>query len=171
MDRFAGWYKRWTVQVSLIVAAVVVISVNADTLMLANKLARDSALRAGIVTAADSTTQAMAADFNKVQAARKELLVESEKLNLPLGWIDPQADGKVDPFAVERFPNSFGGWVWKALGLLVSVLAVSLGAPFWFDTLSSFMNLRGAGKVPRTNQSPSIANGKSASAGDGARAR
>ena len=171
MDRFAGWYKRWTVQVSLIVAAVVVISVNADTLMLANKLARDSALRAGIVTAADSTTQAMAGDFNKVQAARKELLVESEKLNLPLGWIDPQVDGKVDPFAVERFPNSFGGWLWKALGLLVSVLAVSLGAPFWFDTLSSFMNLRGAGKVPPTNQSPSTANGKSASAGDGARAR
>jgi hypothetical protein len=28
------------------------------------------------------------------------------------------------------------------------MLAVSLGAPFWFDTLSRFMNVRSAGKPP-----------------------
>jgi hypothetical protein len=27
-------------------------------------------------------------------------------------------------------------------------LALSLGAPFWFDTLQKFMNVRGAGKKP-----------------------
>jgi hypothetical protein len=35
-----------------------------------------------------------------------------------------------------------------------------LGAPFWFDTLSSFMNVRGAGKVPSTSQSSSSGNEK-----------
>jgi hypothetical protein len=28
------------------------------------------------------------------------------------------------------------------------VLAISMGAPFWFDTLSKFVNLRGAGIPP-----------------------
>jgi hypothetical protein len=69
---------------------------NADTIVLANRLARDSALRASIVAASDSATQKMVVaasdsatqktpgDFAKVQSARQELLDESEKLNLPL---------------------------------------------------------------------------------------
>jgi hypothetical protein len=170
MDRFAGWYKRWTRQVTFAVAVLVVIFANADTLMLANRLARDAALRAAIVTAADGATQKITAaantnqqtdgDFNKIQAARQQLLEESEKLNLPLGWIDPKVNGNADPFAFERIPSSAWGWIWKLLGLLVSALAVSLGAPFWFDTLSTFMNVRGAGKVPPTTQSSSNGNGK-----------
>jgi hypothetical protein len=162
MDRFTGWYKRWTRQVSFAVAIVLVVFANADTLTLANRLARDGALRAAITTAADSATQKITGSLNKdnVQAARQELLEESEKLNLPLGWIDPKLNGKEDPFAFERIPGTASGWAWKALGLLVTVLAVSLGAPFWFDTLSSFMNVRGAGKVPDTSQSPSTSNGK-----------
>lgn len=34
-------------------------------------------------------------------------------------------------------------------GWLLSVAAVSLGAPFWFDTLSRFVNLRGAGPAEK----------------------
>jgi hypothetical protein len=162
MDRFSGWYKRWTRQVSFGVAIVLVVLANADTLTLANRLARDGALRAAITTAADSATQKIGENLKNenVQAARQALLEESEKLNLPLGWIDPKVNGKEDPFAFERMPDTASGWAWKILGLLVSVLAVSLGAPFWFDTLSSFMNVRGAGKVPDTSQSPPAGNGK-----------
>ncbi len=35
------------------------------------------------------------------------------------------------------------------LGWLLSIAAVSLGAPFWFDTLSRFVNLRGAGPAEK----------------------
>jgi hypothetical protein len=153
MDRFTGWYKRWTRQISFAVAVVVVGIANADTMMLANRLARDGALRAAIVTAADGATQKMAGDFSKVQTARQQLLDESEKLNLPLGWIDPKVNGVEDPFEFERIPNNAGAWALKVFGLLLSALAVSLGAPFWFDTLSKFMNVRGAGKVPDTTRS------------------
>jgi hypothetical protein len=158
MDRFSGWYKRWTRQVSFGVAIVLVVLANADTLTLANRLARDGALRAAITTATQKIGENLKNE--NVQAARQALLEESEKLNLPLGWIDPKVNGKEDPFAFERMPDTASGWAWKVLGLLVSVLAVSLGAPFWFDTLSSFMNVRGAGKVPDTSQSPSAGNGK-----------
>lgn len=133
---------------------------NADKMMLANRLARDGALRAAIVAAADGATQKMAGDFSKVQTARQQLLDESEKLNLPLGWVDPKVNGIEAPFAFERIPNTAAGWALKVFGLLISALAVSLGAPFWFDTLSKFMNVRGAGKVPETARRPSRATGK-----------
>lgn len=34
-------------------------------------------------------------------------------------------------------------------GWLLSIAAISLGAPFWFDTLSRFINLRGAGPAEK----------------------
>jgi hypothetical protein len=34
------------------------------------------------------------------------------------------------------------------LGWILTVLALSLGAPFWFDVLNKFMNVRYAGKSP-----------------------
>jgi hypothetical protein len=43
------------------------------------------------------------------------------------------------------FPVALG----HVVGWVLSIAAVSLGAPFWFDTLSRFVNLRGAGPVER----------------------
>jgi hypothetical protein len=39
-------------------------------------------------------------------------------------------------------------WLTKVLGWFVTGLALSLGAPFWFDLLGKFMNIRGAGPKP-----------------------
>jgi hypothetical protein len=44
-------------------------------------------------------------------------------------------------------------WLWAVipshlLGWFLTCVAVSLGAPFWFDVLSNFMNVRSAGQVP-----------------------
>jgi hypothetical protein len=39
-------------------------------------------------------------------------------------------------------------WAAKIIGLLITSLAISLGAPFWFDLLSKFMNVRAAGVKP-----------------------
>lgn len=40
-------------------------------------------------------------------------------------------------------------WVTKALGLFISIFAVALGAPFWFDVLQRFMQVRASGASPR----------------------
>jgi len=34
------------------------------------------------------------------------------------------------------------------VGLLLTVTALSLGAPFWFDTLNKIINVRAAGRAP-----------------------
>jgi len=42
-----------------------------------------------------------------------------------------------------------GLWAVVALiGWIITALAISLGAPFWFDTLNLFMRARAAGDVP-----------------------
>ena len=53
MDRVQGWYKRMTQVVIFIVAAVVVIFMNADALRFADSLAVNPQVRAAVVAAAD----------------------------------------------------------------------------------------------------------------------
>jgi hypothetical protein len=36
----------------------------------------------------------------------------------------------------------------KLLGLLMTAVAISFGAPFWFDTLNKIINVRGEGRAP-----------------------
>jgi hypothetical protein len=126
------------------VAASSVVLANADTIMLVKRLTRDEALRASIVTAADKASRNITGNIAENDKARQDLLTQAEKLTLPLGW-SPVKD---DPYRTDQVPNDFLGWVLKCVGLLMSVLAASLGAPFWFDTLSKFVNLRGAGTPP-----------------------
>ncbi len=45
----------------------------------------------------------------------------------------------------------------KIFGLVVTTVALSLGAPFWFDTLSKLTRVRQAGKKPDTGTNPSNA--------------
>lgn len=50
-------------------------------------------------------------------------------------------------------------WIWwlfkKLVGIFLTGIALSLGAPFWFDTLSRFVNVRSAGPAPQKSDQPS----------------
>jgi hypothetical protein len=50
-------------------------------------------------------------------------------------------------------PDLTWAWIWfviaKVIGLIVTGVALSLGAPFWFDLLSKFINIRGTGTKPQ----------------------
>jgi hypothetical protein len=75
----------------------------------------------------------------------------NEKLRpLPIGW--PPACMTSAAISKPDCPKDYGRWAWfwlvKAFGWFVTGLALSLGAPFWFDTLSKFMNVRGTGAKP-----------------------
>ena len=55
-------------------------------------------------------------------------------MGLPFGW---------DKEAVQ-YMNGLN-WIYAAAGLIITALATLFGAPFWFDTLQRFVQLRGAG--------------------------
>jgi hypothetical protein len=61
-------------------------------------------------------------------------------LQLPMGWANSPADA--------------GAWVIKLLGLLLTSIAVSLGAPFWFGVLNKIVNIRAAGPSPAEVPTP-----------------
>jgi hypothetical protein len=135
MSHVSGWYKRWTQMVIGALALVVVCGANADTIQIVQRLSRDGPLRAALVAAADSAARS-APDQDDARA--KAVLEQADNLTLPLGWNRASA-------AAARTPL---GLLAKVAGLIASVLAVSLGAPFWFDTLNKVINVRGAGIPP-----------------------
>jgi hypothetical protein len=63
--------------------------------------------------------------------------VEAQLRPLPIGWNFGSSDASV----------TF--WLAKLAGLAITAVALSLGAPFWFDLLSKFMKIRGTGDKPQ----------------------
>lgn len=57
----------------------------------------------------------------------------------------------------QKFKNKWNGW--SLMGWLITALAISLGAPFWFDMLNKIMKLRGTGNKTElsTTSAPSHA--------------
>lgn len=156
MERVSGWYKRRTQLIIVIIAALLTIGTNADTLRIGRLLWTNSTLRAELVERAKSRTGTPGAtveypDKNKpLSPVFKPSKEELKDLSSLLGW-----SGQ----------NLRDGWAWppRVLGWVLSIVAISLGAPFWFDTLNRLMNVRNAGKKPEDSNNPAAA--KPAAAG------
>jgi len=149
MDRVSGWYKRRTQLWTLIVAGVLTIATNADTLHIARQLWTEPVLRSAVVESARERAAQPRPTVNvgnanpgsptnpQVTPSGGDGLTDAESalLGQILGWKGVQGWGILD-------------WFERAAGWILTILAVSLGAPFWFDTLNKFVNLRSAGKSP-----------------------
>jgi len=167
MTRAAGWYKRKSQFITIILAVLLVGATNADTLTIVKKLYNDPVLRAAVVAQA----QEFAKQQPGVEAANPETKPEPspsgssgdqgglapseptapvagnanetftqtftifQQLGLPLGW--------------ESTPKK-EEWVNKVIGLLLTALAISLGAPFWFDILDKITKIRSSGAEPKS---------------------
>ena len=125
MERVGGWYKRQVTWFLLAVATVVTLAVNADTIRIAEQLWRDGALRGAVAAAAEEAIAA--GDLGRL-GERAELDT------FPIGY----ADG---------FPGIGGITGRMIVGWLLTIAAISLGAPFWFDLLGRIARLRAAGRA------------------------
>ena len=92
-------------------------------------------------------------------ASVTEKLQTIEKQGLPIGFSCVTTDWTADLDARSlrtmlgecwkaTKARSGSAWVLKAIGWLITALAVSLGGPFWFDLLNRLVDMRGAGKKP-----------------------
>lgn len=156
MDRVSGWYKRRAQQVLLVMGIAVAIITNVDSIALGNSLATDFVLRESVVAAAEtyikenaltaeapeqneqSNIEACRSAPNSPECNFQTNLTQIRQLGLPIGWnfedrrnVPPTRSGADAP-----------AWVLKAIGWIITGLAISLGAPFWFDLLNKFIVIR-----------------------------
>ena len=142
MEQVTVWYKKQSQLIIFLLALVVSVLANADTLMIADRLLHDATLRASIVAAAEDTASKNPnLPTETIEKKIKFIDKELDKLNLPIGWVSRDGDA-------QGIPSDIWGWIIKIVGIALTTVAVSLGAPFWFDLLNKLVNLRSEGKRP-----------------------
>jgi hypothetical protein len=154
MERVSGWYRRRVQLMMWLLAAGLVLALNVDTVRIAQELWDDKSVRAAVIARAESaTSQAQQPDVRRIAEDVSAL----EELEIPLGW------------ASESRPGGFGDWfaaiALKTLGLLLTAAALTLGAPFWFDTLSKIARIRSAGAPPPASDAVRKGEGEQTRAG------
>lgn len=120
MDRLSGVYKRRTQWWSFWIALGLAALLNVDAIGLAKQLWVDPAISGN--AAGIKTTP----DYQSAFAVWAS--------SFPFGWALPKAS----PWA----------WPIMAFGWFLTACATIFGAPFWFDTLQRFVQLRGTGTAP-----------------------
>jgi len=175
MGRVSGWYKRTSQVRVFVLAAIVTILMNADTLKIFRTLWNNPTISAVVVESAKERLQKGRPDAENLpmvnydnpddptastptEVPEKDVVSADERklLGQVMGWQGDWYDdwpGHANQgfvwWIVYLLKERLGGWV-------ITILAVSLGAPFWFDVLNKFMNARNAGKPPeKGSQTPS----------------
>lgn len=147
MDRAAGWYKRNIQILVTFVGLVVAVIFNADTISVYQRLESNPEELKEIVTMAEAYAQKNELDIQTDSTIQQQwdqvnslINDELQQANAPLGlgW-HPEDLKNMTP----------SDWVIKILGWIVTALAVSLGAPFWFDLLKKLVNIKAAGNEPK----------------------
>ncbi|MDX1906288.1 MAG: hypothetical protein SF053_04580 [Bacteroidia bacterium] len=173
MDTLSGRYKRLTHNILLIIGLGLGVYMNADSLQMYQKMTHSAdpaqqtaqilAIAAQLTdsqapamlervastertrslaasdTVADTTLTTLIAQNSALISQAQALVTELREDSSPLGlgWSDSDLEDLKKGHA--------GTWALKLLGFFVTAIAVSLGAPFWFDLLQRFMNIRTTG--------------------------
>jgi hypothetical protein len=170
MDRVAGIYKRETTYVIFVISLIIACAGNIDTIHITDSLwkdpeklkvttdqivkaaktihadstgfsneANDSARFSGIhatyeitkIDPKDNTNRKITVSLDNAAAAGQIMVASS----LPLGWTKENRAAEENLFT-------------RIMGFLITAVAVMLGAPFWFELMNKFINLRATGKKP-----------------------
>jgi len=155
MVRASGVYKRNSKGVSFCIGLIVAILGNIDTINMVDRLYKNQSLSGTVNQLANqvvennsqSITTLNAANTleeknNAIQPIRDNINVVIDQIAaFPIGWTLPR-DVNISPLA----------WISRLAGWFVSAIAFSMGAPFWFELLNKFINVRNTGQRPKTGE-------------------
>jgi hypothetical protein len=130
MNRVSGWYKRKTQIIICVLSFGVAVGLNVNTVSIADRLINDDGLRAALVQSATNTAAKPGETVSKVAG-------QIQSLGLPIGWSKKPGDPARVSLS-KHWGRAIGGW-------LITFLALSLGAPFWFDALGKIAGVRATG--------------------------
>jgi hypothetical protein len=167
MDRVEGWFKRSTLTISVVIGIAIALGGNVDAIGLTQYLADSPEARRALVLQAEQSMDAMQqtvatakpCEANApaddpcmtrkvtVDAALKtfneSMATASSTLSagmLPFGWSD------------ETMPATPLDWLSRVIGWLLTAIAISVGAPFWFSMLQKLMSFRASGANPKEQE-------------------
>jgi hypothetical protein len=156
MDRVNGWYKRRTQLWTIIIALLLTLIANANTIHIVRRLGSDPVLRAAVVEEAKVRAQkprpTISVEYKNEDDPTNPTITKNEGNELSKNEMDllGQMLGWHGNVFVDKDRQSWSWDIWleRLIGWLLTVLAISLGAPFWFDMLNKFVNVRFAGRSP-----------------------
>ncbi|MEO1519222.1 MAG: hypothetical protein AAFU78_00415 [Cyanobacteria bacterium J06633_2] len=152
MDRSAGVYKRNAKGIAVIIGFLIAVAANADTTYIVDRLSRDTLLRTTITQAAEQISAQPVAPSTQSEdgglqteslEAIQEAVNESlDQLPLPIGWNPVILEGQIAQSAGWRFPI-----LRRMIGWLITGIAISMGASFWYGILSKVVDVKNIGKT------------------------
>jgi hypothetical protein len=164
MERVAGWYKRNARWLMFVFALLVAIVGNVDAVSITRNVISDAPLRTAL---AQQATNAKTCPTGKELTCGEQDLAGLPGTQLGLFWTGTCTTTKTtgtgstaktvctSNWWARHQLNTFENWLEKLLGLLLGALAISLGAPFWFDLIGRGVSLKGAGPKPASATSDS----------------
>ena len=154
MERASGVYKRNARGIALLLGVTIAVMANVDSLHIINSLSHDQVLQETITQMAD---QIVATHTNELDCVNDAIDVDvkmkcletlQSDVNLtldslsqfPIGWdLDRPLVQQLSSLSPLNVAQTVVGW-------LISGIAISMGAPFWFSLLSQALSLRSTGK-------------------------
>lgn len=142
-SRVSGEYGRWSRLIGLGLGLALAVSLNVDTIALTRFLVNEPKIAAAIAGSADKVLSEL--ESKKVELTLPDLLTKIDTFSLPTGWrCGATSSGSRDCVMQGMLNADTSQW----LGWILTALAVSLGAQFWFDMLQKVVSLRSSVKLP-----------------------
>jgi hypothetical protein len=174
MERTTGWYKRYTQLILLIVGLIIAIGFNVDTLKIVSGL-QNPKVREKVISQATEFTKAHPTLDQELQKIKTESKSPEDLFNVDTSYyrkskelrerlykqaLDNEKDdiGNVNNLLAIGWHGKFFGkdyCKYSIVGWILTALAISLGASFWFDLLNRIMKLRGSVAPKKDNNAKS----------------
>lgn len=152
MNRASELYTRRIKYLLFAVGLVLAVLLNVDTIQIYQSIAASATIQQQMLDMASQITEGR----DTLGGIEKELALEESLNRLNNAW--EQFDYNTSPLGIGwgsiREDLGLPGWLLKLFGMLLSAIAVTLGAPFWFDLLKRLLSIR-AGAATADKQSAS----------------
>jgi hypothetical protein len=160
MDRVSGWYKRHVAWFTIIAGAILVILLNINAITIGRALYSNSVIGSAVATAAGNHPPCTTADSACLGQLQTDLATVAQA-GLPIGWATVSACADARPacnwWQARGITSTTGNSAWEILlvvvGFLITIVALTPGARFWFDLLGKLGTLRSTGPKPASSSS------------------
>jgi hypothetical protein len=163
MNRVSGWYKRQATKILFAIGFVLAMSLNVSTIDIVHRLSVDKDLREAMAQSAtnyvktknaqissftdkDSLDTAVNKQITQIHTLYDSTIAPVNSL-MGLGWDYNTADSTIHK-KVWYVLKETATKPRSLFGFIITALAITMGAPFWFDLLNRFVNIRGGGNKP-----------------------